>query len=51
MRRTAAALVTVTLVCLASRPVGATQKFGPVQLSGNLQSANIVRTPDADTLQ
>src|SRR5207244_7707795 len=29
----------------------ATQKFGPVQLSGNLQTANIVRTPDQNTYE
>jgi len=29
----------------------ATQKFGPLELSGNLQSANLVRTPDADHYQ
>src|SRR5262249_43547319 len=27
------------------------QKFGPIQLSGNMQSLNIVRTPDASTFQ
>jgi len=29
----------------------ATQKWGPVQFSGNLQTENIVRTPDASTFQ
>src|SRR5512143_2051506 len=32
-------------------PALATQRFGPVELSGNLQSQNLVRTPDASTLQ
>src|SRR4029079_3685848 len=29
-------------------PAHATQKFGPVELSGNLQAQNIVRHPDVD---
>ena len=29
----------------------ATQKFGPIELSGNLQSQNLIRTPDASTYQ
>jgi hypothetical protein len=33
---------------LVSFPAGATQKFGPIELSGNLQSQNIVRHPDVD---
>jgi uncharacterized protein DUF1302 len=51
MRRLAAAVTTFALLSLAPPPAGATQKFGPVQLSGNLQSANIVRTPDVSTYQ
>ena len=47
MRRPAAVFVVLVLV----GPAWATQKFGPVQLSGNLQSANIIRTPDVDTFQ
>src|SRR3989442_5953935 len=35
----------------APRLVSATQKFGPVQLSGNLQTQNLVRHPDAGTYQ
>jgi hypothetical protein len=38
----------VTLVPGSSR---ATQKFGPLQLSGNLQTLNLVRTPDASTYE
>jgi hypothetical protein len=50
MRRLAAAVTTFAVLSLAP-PAGATQKFGPVQLSGNLQSANIARTPDQDSFQ
>src|SRR5438477_8774610 len=51
MRRSAVAVTLAVLSCLAPRCVDATQKFGPIQLSGNAQSANIVRTPDVDTYQ
>src|SRR5215470_7929150 len=52
MRRLAAAVVTFAVgLLLAPRCVDATQKFGPIQISGNAQSANIVRTPDVDTYQ
>src|SRR5690349_22644183 len=44
-------VATLVVVLLAARPARATQKFGPIQLSGNLQSLNIVRTPDLDTFQ
>src|SRR2546428_12415280 len=37
---------------LASPPrVAATQRWGPVQLAGNLQSQNLVRHPDASTYE
>src|SRR6266436_7441545 len=36
---------------LAPRAARATQKFGPIQVSGNLQTANIVRTPDQSTYE
>jgi hypothetical protein len=39
------------LVLLGLRPARATQKWGPLQLSGNLQSQNIVRTPDPGTFE
>jgi hypothetical protein len=32
-------------------PADATQKFGPIELSGNLQSQNLFRTPDAGEFQ
>ena len=34
-----------------ARPAGATQKFGPVELSGNLQTENLVRHLDASSWQ
>ncbi len=46
LRRTAAALVAAVLC--GAVPALATQKFGPIELSGNLQSQNIVRNPDID---
>ena len=42
------------LVAASVLPAGsatATMRFGPLQISGNLQSQNIVRTPDAQTFQ
>src|SRR5512140_1486518 len=46
MRGTLAVVVVALL--LPVRPARATQKFGPLELSGNLQSQNIVRNPDVD---
>src|SRR5207249_4417488 len=51
MRRSAVAVTLAVLSCLVPPPARATQKFGPILLSGNLQSMNIVRTPDQDTYQ
>ena len=45
-----AALAALLLV-LAPEPVAATQKFGPLQLSGNLQSENLIRHPDESTFE
>jgi hypothetical protein len=39
------------LVALGAGRARATQKFGPLQLSGNLQSQNLIRTPDQSTYQ
>ena len=36
-------------LALTPRPAGATLRFGPLQISGNAQSQNLVRTPDAST--
>jgi hypothetical protein len=35
-------------VALNPSPVHATERFGPLELSGNIQSQNIVRNPDVD---
>ncbi len=43
----AAVLLAVGSLC-ASSPALATQKFGPIELSGALQSQNIIRHPDID---
>jgi hypothetical protein len=40
---------TLGLVCPAD--VGATAKYGPFELSGNLQSQNLIRHPDVETYQ
>src|SRR4029078_3930745 len=48
-------LAQLTLLLLATLVaplrVEATQRWGPIQLSGNLQSQNLIRTPDAGTFQ
>src|SRR5258705_360210 len=46
-----AVLGAILLGLLAPRAARATQKFGPIQVSGNLQTANIVRTPDQSTYE
>lgn len=45
-----ALLCAIVLVTVPPR-ARATQKYGPVELSGNLQTANIARTPDQSTYQ
>ena len=51
-RPTAArAALVAALLALASERAAATQRFGPLQLSGNLQSQNLVRHADASHLQ
>jgi hypothetical protein len=50
-RPSRAPLLLAAALVLASRWAGATQKFGPLQLSGNLQSQNLVRHPDASTYE
>jgi len=44
--RRAVAVAALTLV--SASPASATMKYGPLELSGNLQSQNIVRHPDVD---
>src|SRR5882762_4203663 len=41
----------VPILCLVPALALATQKFGPFQLSGNLQTQNLVRHPDASTYE
>src|SRR5689334_3824936 len=50
-RRRVVARAVAALICLAPALAGATQKFGPIQVSGNLQSQNLVRTPDESTYE
>jgi hypothetical protein len=50
LRRLAVWLLLVASV-LPSGSAPATMRCGPLQISGNLQSQNIVRTPDAQTFQ
>ena len=47
----AVASVLATLCLVRPAPVGATQKYGPIELSGNLQTQNLARSPDASTWQ
>ncbi len=42
------AVAAAALVILSTSPASATMKYGPLELSGNLQSQNIVRHPDID---
>jgi len=46
----AAAAASIAVLCTAGS-AGATQKFGPFELSGNVQSQQLVRHPDVDTYQ
>jgi hypothetical protein len=43
--------VAVAVTAVATRPALGTQRFGPLQLSGNLQTQNIARTPDAGSFE
>ena len=45
--RMLAGLVAVLLIGVAGR-AEATQKFGPLEISGNLQSQQLIRHPDID---
>jgi hypothetical protein len=46
------AFASILTWCLVqARPAGATQKFGPLELSGNLQTENLVRHLDASSWQ
>ncbi len=45
------ATVAAALIGLHPGTVSATQRYGPIQLSGNLQTLNLVRTPDESTYE
>src|SRR5437762_5626012 len=52
MAKTSRALVLATaLVLFVPLPGTATQRYGPVEMSGNLQSQNLVRHPDDEHFQ
>ena len=42
------AVAAAALVLLTTSPASATMKYGPLELSGNLQTQNIIRHPDVD---
>ena len=44
-------MLVAALGALAPVPAEATQKFGPLQIAGNLQSTALVRSPDASTYE
>jgi hypothetical protein len=46
-QRTLVWLIAVVLIAIAGR-ADATQKFGPLEISGNLQSQQLIRHPDID---
>src|SRR6059058_5166577 len=46
LRLVCLAALAVALAAFIPRPAAATQKFGPIQLSVNLQTQNLVRHPD-----
>ncbi len=51
-RRASPTLLLLAVAAAVLAPAAnATQKFGPLQLSGNLQSQNLIRTPDASTYE
>ena len=45
------ALVAAVVSTLASARADATQRFGPIQIAGNLQTQNLVRHPDESTYE
>jgi len=51
LHRASLVALAVLLVVLAPGPAAATQKFGPLQLSGNIQSENLVRHPNQTTFE
>src|SRR5262245_3183130 len=51
LRRLLRVWVLIVAGALLAGPAVATMRFGPLTLSGNLQSQNIVRTPDVSDYQ
>jgi hypothetical protein len=51
IQRSLVALATVLAIGALATTASATQKFGPLELSGNVQSQQLIRTPDASTYQ
>src|SRR5437867_3378875 len=45
------AALAVAFLAVAPARAHATQRFGPIQISGNLQTTNLVRHPDQETYQ
>lgn len=45
------AVIAAALGALAPSPAVATQKFGPLQISGNLQTQNLIRTPSVGNFE
>jgi Protein of unknown function (DUF1302) len=45
------ATLTAALVLLGASSALATQKYGPLEISGNIQAQNLIRHPDVDTYQ
>jgi len=50
-RRVVRPLLSLALIVSLALPAGATMKFGKVQLSGNLETQNIIRHPNPETAQ
>jgi hypothetical protein len=51
VRRARLAVLALLAATLLPRELRATQRWGPIQLSGNLQSQNLIRHPDIDDFQ
>jgi hypothetical protein len=45
------ALLLLAMLWLSPPDAGATAKFGPLEISGNLQTQNLIRHPDMDSFQ
>jgi hypothetical protein len=47
----ALASLVVWWACILEAPAGATEKYGPLEISGNLETQNLVRDPSLDKFQ